>query len=121
MMSVRLRVGTILGLVAAGAPLLLCLLCTGLLHGQVVGGSISGTITDNTGAVVAKATVSMKDLATGVVTAVKTNTQGLYSVPNLLPGTYQQTVTAAGFETAVRNGVVLTVGAQMVSNIAMKV
>ncbi|HEY6332981.1 MAG TPA: TonB-dependent receptor, partial [Blastocatellia bacterium] len=46
---------------------------------------------------------------------------GLYSLPNLLPGNYQQKVSAAGFETSIRNGIVLTVGSQMVSNIEMKV
>jgi len=65
--------------------------------------------------------VSLTNLATGVSTAVTSNAQGLYSLPNLLPGNYQQKVSAAGFETAVRNGIVLTVGSQMVSNIEMKV
>ena len=37
------------------------------------------------------------------------------------PENYQQTVSAAGFETAIRNGIILTVGAQMVSNVEMKV
>jgi hypothetical protein len=87
----------------------------------VVGGTISGTISDRSGAVVANATVSLQNLATGVSTAVKTNAQGLYSLPNLLPGNYQQTVSAAGFEKAIRNGIVLTVGSQMVSNVEMKV
>ncbi len=91
------------------------------LRGQVVGGSVSGTISDKSGAVVANATVSMKNLATGVTTAVTTNSQGLYSIPNLLPGNYQQTVSAAGFENSIRSGLVLTVGAQVVSNIEMKV
>jgi Carboxypeptidase regulatory-like domain/TonB dependent receptor/TonB-dependent Receptor Plug Domain len=101
--------------------LLLSILCSHPVHGQVVGGTISGTISDRSGAVVANATVSLKNLATGVPTAVKTNAQGLYSLPNLLPGNYQQTVSAAGFETAIRNGIVLTVGSQMVSNVEMKV
>jgi hypothetical protein len=70
---------------------------------------------------VANATVSLTNLATGVTTAVPTNAQGLYSVPNLLPGDYQQRVSAAGFQTAIRNGIVLTVGSQMVSNVEMKV
>jgi hypothetical protein len=56
------------------------------VHGQVVGGTISGTISDRSGAVVANATVSLQNLATGVTTAVTTNAQGLYSLPNLLPG-----------------------------------
>src|SRR4029077_2699286 len=91
------------------------------LPAQVVGGTISGTVSDKSGAVVANATVSLTNLATGVTTAVTTNAQGLYSLPNLLPGDYQQKVSAAGFQTALRNGIVLTVGSQIVSNIEMKV
>jgi hypothetical protein len=104
-----------------GAALLLSILCSYSVRGQVVGGTISGTVSDKSGAVVVNATVSLKNLATGVSTAVKTNAQGLYSMPNLLPGDYQQSVEAAGFEISIRNGIVLTVGAQMVSNVEMKV
>src|SRR3984893_11659712 len=107
--------------ISVGAALLLSILCSYPVRGQVVGGSISGTISDKSGAVVVNATVSLKNLATGVSTAVKTNAQGLYSLPNLLPGDYQQSVEAAGFEISIRNGVILTVGAQLVSNIEMKV
>jgi hypothetical protein len=104
-----------------GAALLLSIVCSYPVHGQVVGGTISGTISDKSGAVVVNATVSVKNLATGVSTAVKTNAQGLYSMPNLLPGDYQQSVAAAGFDISIRNGIILTVGAQLVSNIEMKV
>jgi hypothetical protein len=111
----------VLGYWGVGTALLLSLLCSPPVHGQVVGGTISGTISDRSGAVVANATVSLQNLATGVTTAVTTNAQGLYSLPNLLPGDYQETVSATGFEKAIRNGIVLTVGAQMVSNVEMKV
>ena len=111
----------VLGYLGVGTALLLSLLCSHPVHGQVVGGTISGTISDRSGAVVANATVSLQNLATGVTTAVTTNAQGLYSLPNLLPGNYQETVSATGFEKAIRNGIVLTVGAQMVSNVEMKV
>src|SRR6202163_82452 len=107
--------------ISVGAALLLSILCSYPVRGQVVGGSISGTISDKSGAVVVNATVSLKNLATGVSTAVKTNAQGLYSMPNLLPGDYQQSIEAAGFEVSIRNGIVLTVGAQLVSNIEMRV
>src|SRR6202790_1859820 len=107
--------------ISVGAALLLSILCSYPVRGQVVGGSISGTISDKSGAVVVNATVSLKNLATGVSTAVKTNAQGLYSMPNLLPGDYQQSVEAAGFEVSIRNGIILTVGAQLVSNIEMRV
>src|SRR6202047_3162100 len=111
----------VLGYWGVGTALLLSLLCSHPVHGQVVGGTISGTISDRSGAVVANATVSLQNLATGVTTAVTTNAQGLYSLPNLLPGDYQETVSAPGFEKAIRNGIVLTVGAQMVSNVEMRV
>ena len=101
--------------------LVLCVLYPGPLQAQVVGGTISGTVVDNSGAVMGKATVSLKNMATGVTTNVTTNNQGLYSIPNLLPGTYQQTVSASGFETAIRNGITLSVGSQIVSNVSMKV
>ena len=103
------------------SALLLSVLFSHPVHAQVVGGTISGTISDKSGALVPNATVSLTNLATGVTSTVNTNAQGLYSLPNLLPGNYQQTVSAAGFEKAVRKGIVLTVGSQMVSNVEMKV
>ena len=106
---------------SAGALLLLSILCSFPIQAQVVGGTISGTVSDKSGALVANATVSLTNLATGVTTAVTTNAQGLYSVPNLLPGEYQEKVSAGGFQTAIRNGIILTVGSQMVSNVEMKV
>ena len=115
------RLRNFLSCLAVAVALPLSILCSHPVHGQVVGGTISGTISDKSGAVVASATVSLKNLATAVITVVKSNAQGLYSVPNLLPGNYQQTVSVAGFEIAIRNAIVLTVGAQMVSNVEMKV
>jgi len=103
------------------SALLLSMVLSHPVLAQVVGGTISGTISDKSGALVPNATVSLTNLATGVTSTVTTNAQGLYSLPNLLPGNYQQTVSAAGFEKAVRKGIVLTVGSQMVSNVEMKV
>jgi hypothetical protein len=117
----QFRFREILISLSVGTALLLSILCSYPVQAQVVGGTISGTISDKSGAVVADATVSVKNLATGVSSAAKTNAQGFYSLPNLLPGDYQQSVSAAGFETSIRNGIILTVGAQMVSNIEMRV
>ncbi|MGH9354863.1 MAG: carboxypeptidase regulatory-like domain-containing protein, partial [Terriglobia bacterium] len=88
---------------------------------QVVGGTLLGTVTDPSGALVPNVEVIMKNTATGVVTTVATNSQGLYSAPNLLPGNYQVTFSCKGFTTEVRTGIVLTVGAQQVLNVAMRV
>jgi hypothetical protein len=91
------------------------------VYSQEVGGSLSGTVTDASGAALPKATVSITNVATGVTTNVVTNAQGIYNAPNLLPGNYQVTVSALGFGTTVHGGVILTVGAQQVLNVAMKV
>ena len=88
---------------------------------QVVGATLSGTVTDLSGAVITKADISIKDVATGIVRATTTDSAGFYSVPNLVPGTYEITVSAAGFQSFVRSGMTLTVGAQQVLNFPMQV
>ncbi|MGH9761576.1 MAG: carboxypeptidase-like regulatory domain-containing protein, partial [Blastocatellia bacterium] len=101
--------------------LLVSVLHSSSLHAQVVGGTISGTVADSSGAVVANATVSLKNLATGVSTTTTTNAQGIYSAPNLLPGNYEARVSMTGFETSVQTGITLSVGSQLVLNVTMKV
>ncbi len=90
-------------------------------HSQAVGGSLSGTITDTSHGAVVGATISITNVATGVSTAVKSNTDGIYSAPNLLPGTYTVTVTATGFQKTIQSGVGLAVGAQQVLNVTLSV
>src|ERR1700732_1968725 len=101
--------------------LTLCFLASIPGYAQMVGGSLSGTVTDESGAAIPKDTVSITNVATGVTTNVATNVQGIYNAPNLLPGNYQVTVSAPGFQTVIESGVILTVGAQQVLNVAMKV
>lgn len=62
-------------------------------------GSIEGTVTDPTGAVIPGATVQVVNRATGVQSNTKTNGTGFYRVPGLFAGTYQVTATAAGMKT----------------------
>src|SRR6202047_4672100 len=101
--------------------LVLVLLTTVRVYAQVSGATITGTVSDATGAVIPNAQVSMKNLATGEVREVATNAAGFYSAPNLLPGSYEVTASAPGFSTQVESGVTLTVGAVQVLNITMKV
>src|ERR1700730_2120173 len=91
------------------------------IYAQVSGGTLSGTITDQSGAAVAGARLSIRNIATGVSTNVTANASGFYSAPNLLPGTYEVTATAAGFATELNAGVVWTVGAQKVLNFPLRV
>ena len=88
---------------------------------QVSGATLSGTITDATGAVIANVQVSIKNEATAEVRNVSVDAAGLYAAPNLLPGKYDVTVTAPGFATTIQKDVTLTVGGQQVLNIKMKV
>ncbi len=91
------------------------------MYSQVVGGTILGTITDPTGAAIPSTKIVIKNVATGVITTVTTNAQGIYNAPNLLPGTYEATISAAGFESVVQSGIALAVGGQQVLNVTMKV
>lgn len=93
----------------------------GTAHAQAVGAALSGLITDEKGGAVPGATVSIKNLGTGVVREVSTNGDGFYSAPNLLPGTYEVRVTAQGFQTLVQKEIGLTVGAQQALNLSLKV
>ncbi len=83
------------------------LLVSILVFGQAGTGTITGTITDPAGAVVAGATVEVKNTETGTtVQTVSTNT-GAYTVLNLQPGPYSVTVTVAGFKKYTRTGLSL--------------
>ena len=65
---------------------------------SVNGGSIQGTITDNSGAVVPGATVTVTGVDTGSKASVTTDSKGFWSLGPLNPGNYQVSVTAAGFQ-----------------------
>ena len=90
-------------------------------HAQVTGATLSGTASDASGGVIPNAQIYIRNLATGEVRVVVTNAAGLYAAPNLLPGNYEVTVSAEGFSTEIRSGIGLTVGAQQVLNITMRV
>lgn len=70
---------------------------------------ISGTVKDASGNVVAGASVSAKQIDTGMVRTVKTGSDGSYTIPSLSVGSYSVQVAMAGFSTEIRNGIVLQV------------
>src|ERR1700730_1959773 len=88
---------------------------------QVSGGNLSGTISDPSGRVIPQALISIQNVATGITTTATTNSDGFYSVANLLPGEYQVTVSANGMATEVKKGISLSVGAQQVFNLTLQV
>jgi hypothetical protein len=83
---------------AISASLLASLLCSAA-GAQVSTGTIVGTISDNTGAVVSEANVTITNAGTGQKRTAKTNALGDYTVADLVPGHYTIRVSHAGFST----------------------
>ena len=88
---------------------------------QEAGGTVVGTITDPGGAAVAGAGVTIRNVATGVTRNTTTSDDGVYVAPNLIPGTYEITVTLTGFATAVIQNVGLLAGERREVNVSMKI
>ena len=97
------------------------ILGTAQAHAQVTGATLTGTVKDSSGGFIPNAQVSITDVSTGVTRIVSPGGAGLYTAPNLLPGTYEVHVTATGFSTQVQKGITLTVGAQQVLDFTMRV
>ena len=87
--------------------LLLALACAGALAAQTVSTQIVGLVSDTSGAVIPRATVTAKRVETGDVRSTTTNETGNYVFPLLDPGDYEITCAAAGFRTEMRRGVTL--------------
>jgi hypothetical protein len=103
---------------------LLALVCfvSGLWgQSQITTGTIQGTVSDPSGAVVPNAKVLLKNVATGSQRNLTTNNDGRFLAPLLEVGGYEVTVTAAGFATAVAKNYNLTLGQTLVANIALAV
>src|SRR5581483_11730507 len=80
-----------------------CLLTLCSALAQTVTGSITGLITDPSGAVVSGATVTAENTATAVKTTAKTNAAGVYTIRFLPIGTYKLTIEAKGFSSSTVN------------------
>src|SRR5579862_8265959 len=99
--------------------LLAVLAVPNLLHGQGANATLLGTVTDVSGAVVPGASVQVTNVDTGVRQVVTTDSQGRYTVVDLIVGNYEVQASAAGFQTVVRKGITPTVGSQMVVDVAL--
>jgi hypothetical protein len=98
--------------------LALCL-CSQLFAG--VTASISGTVTDPSGAIVAGATVTATNVATAVATTQTTNASGYYSFQSLPLGTYTIDVSQTGFKEYAQTGLVLDVNSALVVDVKLQV
>lgn len=100
--------------------LLLVTLCTSA-RAQTITATLNGTVTDETGAIVLNAKVTVTAVSTGQAKTVTTDGEGRYSVPFLQPGGYSATVEAQGFAKSVRSGLTLEVAQIATLNFKLKV
>ncbi len=89
--------------------------------GQVEQATVTGTVTDPSGAVMPNVRLVVRNSQTGVETATRTNAEGIYRVPYLHPGTYEVSAEAQGFKKARITGVGLTVGLTATVDISLEV
>jgi outer membrane receptor protein involved in Fe transport len=99
---------------------LLFLISARLLYGQAGVGTILGTVTDNSGATIAKAHVSVTNVNTNITERTETTDAGTYSVPYLKPGIYRVTVESTGFQKAVVDTINLVVDQQYRVDVTLK-
>jgi hypothetical protein len=98
----------------------LLLSATVSLHAQTTNGSIEGSVADPSGGAVAGASVTARNLDTGLTQTTTTTDAGLYSLPNLPPGRYSVTVEAPNLKKYSREGVTVTTGTAVALDIRMQ-
>jgi hypothetical protein len=101
--------------------LALLLFTTGSAFAQQPLGNISGTVTDQSGAVVSSATVTATSLATNATRTATTNEQGFFLIPTLQAGTYKLSIEAKGFASFTVERAVVEVGQTARVDVALKV
>ncbi len=107
--------------IARGATLILSLSQVPSVCGQGMMASLTGLVTDPTGAVVPEAQVIATETSTHVTRTTATNGSGYYALAALAVGTYTVTVEKPGFKKAVRNNLVLAVGEDVRLDVSLEV
>jgi hypothetical protein len=88
---------------------------------QTSNGTVIGAITDTTGRAIVGATVTIVSADTGAVRSTVTNQEGTFRIESVLPGTYDVSATATGFETTVNKGLQVPGTAIVSSSLVLKV
>src|SRR5262245_28467763 len=100
---------------------LLTLLLASLVLGQSDRGTITGTVTDSSGAAVPSAHVTVTNLATNANSTAVTTGDGVYSIVALPPGTYRVRIEKSGFKRAEIGQVAVVVGNTTAANVTMEI
>jgi uncharacterized surface anchored protein len=104
------------------AVLTLLVLGTAQVWAQAVStGTIAGQVIDEQNAAVAGASIRITDTATNIVLSTATNDTGRYVISNITPGTYNISISKAGFSTYEINGQAVDVGVSLALNAKMRV
>jgi hypothetical protein len=98
-----------------------CVLAPLVVLAQSDRGTITGTISDPAGAVVANAPIQAKNMATGVVYDAASTTTGNYTLPQLPAGTYELSISVPGFKRYVRQGLEIQVAQTVRIDIVLEV
>ncbi len=93
----------------------------GLVFGQGTNGSLTGQITDPTGAAIVSATVSLTNVGTNFVQTQKSDASGIYMFKLVPPGSYSLNIVAAGFATYAQQGIVMNANLYATQNVHMRV
>lgn len=90
-------------------------------YAQVSSAQLNGTVTDESGGSVAKASVSVREMDTNLTYTTSSSDTGFYVFPKLVPGRYELKVSFTGFSNFTQTGIVLTVGQSATVNVQLKV
>jgi Carboxypeptidase regulatory-like domain/TonB dependent receptor-like, beta-barrel len=94
------------------------LACTGTAFAQA-NAQLTGTVTDQTGGVVGKVAITLRDVGTNLTYSATSNDSGFYAIANLPPGTYELKASYTGFAPYTQTGIVLLVGQSATVNVAL--
>jgi hypothetical protein len=92
-----------------------------VLSAQIDTGSIVGVVRDQSGAVIAGATVTLKNATTGVTRTLTTNTDGEYLFAAIIPGVYSVQASSPSFESAIRSNIEISVQSRPAVDFSLKV
>src|SRR5439155_6767016 len=90
-------------------------------HAQATTGTISGTVTDESKAVLPGVTVQVRNVETGAMRALTTDARGGFRALNLAPGIYTATAELQGFTTARRDNLTVEIGRDVAADFSLKV